>query len=230
LSEQPQVPERPRRQRGRPRLTEPTAEYLQRRDEIIETAARVFHARGYDSGSLDDVAAELDLRKASLYYYVASKAQLLYLVFDRAISLALKRLDDLSRIEDPAERLAAFVVHQVCIVAEERSLFSVFFESRPRLDADYEEQIRSKEKQYLRLYVDAVARAVEAGVLPKIDPRFGAQAILGMSSWVYKWFDPTEDDAKELAGDFVELVLKVRLPVETLSAVELLQGQAAPRA
>lgn len=214
----------PRRPRGRPRLTEPSADYLRRREEIIDTAARVFHARGYEAGSLDDVAAELDLRKSSLYYYVKSKAQLLYLIFDRAISFALHRLDELAEIADPAERLGAFIVHQVSIVAEERSLFYVFFESRPRLERDYEEQIRAKERCYLRHYVEAVAAAVEAGVLPKIDPRRGAQAILGMSSWVYKWFDPRQDDWCSVASDFVELVLKVHLPVGALKASVTLPG------
>lgn len=147
-----------------------------------------------------------------------SKAQLLYLIFDRAISYALEHLEELAEIPDPTERLAAFMVHQVSIVAGERSLFYVFFESRPRLEQDYEEQIRAKERRYVRHYVEAVAAAVEAGVLPEIDPRRGAQAILGMSSWVYKWFDPRQDDWRAVASDFVDLVLKVRLPLEALSA------------
>jgi len=226
VSEERQAPVTARRPRGRPRLTEPTAEYVRRRAEIIETASRVFHSHGYEAGSLDDVAAELDLRKASLYYYVDSKAQLLYLIFDRAISLALRRLDELSEIEDPTERVAAFIAHQVSVVAEERSLFSVFFESRPRLDPEYEERIRVKERRYLRHYVEAVALAIDAGVLPRIDPRFGAQAILGMSSWVYKWFDPAEDDAKELTSDFVALILKLRVPVDALSSADVLKHVA----
>jgi len=199
----------PNGRRGRPRLTKPSPEYIRRREEIIDTAARVFHARGYDAGSLDDVAAQLGLRKASLYYYVDSKAQLLYWIFNRAISQALQRLDQLSEISDPAERLAAFITHQVSVVAGEPSLFTVFFESRPRLDSDYEEDIRRKERRYLHRYVEAVASAVDAGVLPPIDPRHGAQAILGMSSWVYKWFDPARDDQGDVAGDFINLVLRV---------------------
>lgn len=223
MAEEQQSASAPRAQRGRPRLTEPSPEYIRRRDEIIETAARVFHARGYEAGSLDDVAAELDLRKASLYYYVDSKAQLLYWIFDRAITLALQRLDELSGIDDPAERLGAFIAHQVSVVAEERSLFTVFFESRPRLDSDYEEEIRRKERQYLRLFVDAVADAVEAGVLPPIDPRHGAQAILGMSSWVYKWFDPAGSEWRRVAADFIQLVLRVRVPVEALPSTGILR-------
>jgi AcrR family transcriptional regulator len=218
-----QPPAKAPRGRGRPRLTEPSAEYVRRRAEIIETAARVFHARGYEAGSLDDVAAELDLRKASLYYYVDSKAQLLYWIFDRAISLALQRLDELAAIQDPAERLAAFIVHQVSVVAEERSLFTVFFESRPRLDSEYEEEIRRKERRYLQHYVSAVALAIDADVLPKIDPRYGAQAILGMSSWVYKWFDPSSDDWRRLAADFIQLVLRVRMPVDGGSSADVIR-------
>lgn len=199
--------ESPRR-RGRPRLTEPSAEYLRRRDEIIETAVQVFHESGYEAGSLDDVARAMDLRKASLYYYVDSKAQLLYLIFDRAISSALERLDELSAIEEPAQRLAAFVEHQVSMVADERSLFAVFFDSRPRLDASYEEQIRDKERRYYGRFVDAVRAAAAAGTIPPIDPRYGAQALLGMTSWTYKWYQPGEHDIAAVARDYVRLVLR----------------------
>jgi AcrR family transcriptional regulator len=197
--------------RGRPRLTEPSEEFLRRKEQIIETAAKVFHDRGYESGTLDDVAAALDLRKASLYYYVKSKSQLLYWIFDRAISLALARLRDLSEIPDPAERLAAFIVHQVVTVSTERSMFAVFFDSRPRLARGYEEAIRRKEREYLQFYVDAVAEAVAAGALPEIEPRHGAQAILGMCSWVYKWIADEPEPARA-AADFVKLILRMEPP------------------
>jgi TetR/AcrR family transcriptional regulator, cholesterol catabolism regulator len=223
MAEDHESTSRPRARRGRPRMTESSPEYVRRRDEIIETATRVFHAHGYAVGSLDDVAAELGLRKASLYYYVESKAQLLYWIFDRAISLALERLGELSEIADPREQLSAFIAHQVSVVAEERSLFTVFFESRPRLDAHYEEEIRRKERRYVHLYVNAVANAIDAGVLPEIDPRHGAQAILGMSSWVYKWFGPAGDDWRDVAGDFIELILRARVPVEALSSAHLVR-------
>jgi hypothetical protein len=86
-------------------------------------------------------------------------------------------------------------------------MFTVFFESRPRLDAGYEDRIRGKEKAYLQRFVDVVTAGVEAGVLAPVNPRFGAQALLGMSSWIYKWYDPAQDDWAALADDFVALVL-----------------------
>jgi AcrR family transcriptional regulator len=202
-----QAPEPTRRKRGRPRLDGPSPDYVRRQEEIIGTAARVFHERGYESGSLDDVAAALDLRKASLYYYVESKAHLLYLIFDRAISMALQRLDELAEIDDARERLAAFIAHQVSLVATERNLFSVFFDSRPRLEATYEKRILTKERAYMHRFVDAVGNAVDAGVIAKVDSRHGAQAILGMTSWLYKWYDPAKDDVTRLSDDLIAMVI-----------------------
>lgn len=181
---------------------------VRQREEVIATAARVFQAKGYHAGSLDDVVAALDPDEPGLEQYVNSKEDLLYLIFDRAISLALVRLDELSAIADPRRRIGAFIAHQVLIVAEEPAMFTVFFESRPRLDANYEEQIRCKERAYLQRFIDVVAAGVEAEVLPPINPRFGAQALLGMSSWIYKWYDPAQDDWAALADDFVALVLR----------------------
>jgi TetR/AcrR family transcriptional regulator, cholesterol catabolism regulator len=209
------APETPApRRRGRPRLTEPTPEYLERRESIIDAAARAFHARGYDAASLDDVVAELDIRKASLYHYVNSKAQLLYLIFDRAISRGLERLDRIATIPDPRERLATLIFHQVELIAEEPSLFSVFFDNRPRLSADYEVDMRAKERRYLRRFAEAIALASREGAINDVDPRYGAQAILGMTSWIYKWFDPETDNWRDIARSFVRLVLGADVDVD----------------
>ncbi|WP_214369814.1 TetR/AcrR family transcriptional regulator [Pseudonocardia sp. H11422] len=208
----------PRRRPGRPRLTEPSPEYRQRLEEIIETGTRVFHDRGYDSGSLDDVAAELGLRKASLYHYLRSKAQLLYFIFDRAITLALQRLDEMSHIADARQQLATLIAHQVRMVADEPSLFAVFFDQRPRLDDAFEEEIRQKERTYVARIAAVVKRAVAAGDLPDVDPRHAAHALLGMTSWVYKWFDAERDDPDQVAQTMIRMVLGDTVDVPALLA------------
>jgi AcrR family transcriptional regulator len=216
-----------KRPRGRPRLTQPSPEYVARLEQIVEAAADVFHQKGYDAGSLDDVAEALDLRKASLYHYVNGKAQLLYHVFDRALTLGLERLDELAAAtDDPIERLTAFVSHQVSIVAEERSMFSVFFSSRPRLEDEFEKRIRELERRYLHHYIDAVKGAMDAGAIPTGNPRYTAQAILGMSSWVYKWYDPSEDDWADVCRSMVQLILHTQVPVSLPSSQEILHRRA----
>lgn len=199
------------RRPGRPRHLTPSSGYIKRRNEIIEVAAGVFEAKGYGAGSLDDVAVELNLRKASLYYYVRSKAELLYLIFDRAISTALDRLEQPRHaLMDPKERLSHLLVHQIHQIAANTSLFAVFFDQRPHLDDAYEREIETKERRYLRIFIDAIDDAIEAGVFEPMDSRYGAQLLLGMANWTYKWFDPVRDDAEELAATAIALLLGTR--------------------
>lgn len=196
-----------RRRPGRPKLTEPSPEYRRRLADIIETATTVFHERGYDSGSLDDVAAALGLSKPSLYHYFRSKGQLLYFIFDRALTTALERLATLSDIEDPRQRLAALIAHQVRMVATDPTLFAVFFDSRPRLDDEYHDVIARKEREYVGRFGALVDGAVLDGAVGTGEGRIAAHALIGMTSWTYKWFDPARDDHEQVARVMIRLVL-----------------------
>jgi AcrR family transcriptional regulator len=214
----------PKRPRGRPRLTSPSPEYVARLEQIIDAAADVFGEKGYDAASLEDVAEALDLRKASLYHYVNSKGQLLYCIFDRYLTISHARMRELSSsIDDPVELLVALISHQVSVVAEEREVLSVFFSARPRLDPEFEKRIRELERGYLQFYIDAVRAAMAAGAIPKGNPRYAAHAILGMSSWVHKWFDPNEDDWTDVCRYFVRLILHGEAPTSLPSSQDLLK-------
>ncbi|HZU17823.1 MAG TPA: TetR/AcrR family transcriptional regulator [Candidatus Dormibacteraeota bacterium] len=206
-------PDRPgggqaRRRPGRPRLEAPSVEYLERREEILAKASEVFDAKGYDAGTLEDVAQAMGMRKAGLYHYVQSKSHLLFLLFDRAWELGFQRIADLSTIEDPGERLAELIRRHVGLVAEQKSLFTVFFGHRPRFDDAAERTFLERERRYVGVFARAVRDAAEAGLIPRVDPRRGAMALLGMTSWVYKWYDPAGASPEQIADDFVLLVLR----------------------
>ncbi|HEY1971196.1 MAG TPA: TetR/AcrR family transcriptional regulator [Pseudonocardia sp.] len=199
-------------------MTEPSPEYVRRRAEIIETGIKVFHDRGYDAGTLDDVAGLLDLRRASLYHYLGSKGELLYLIFDRAITTALGRLDEISAIADPLEQLAAFIAHQARMVCRDPGLFAVAFDQRGRLEEPFNAQILTKEREYLRRVTAMVERAAAAGELQRVDPRYSAHSLIGLTTWVYKWFDATRDNADDVARTMIRIVLGDRVDIEAALA------------
>jgi AcrR family transcriptional regulator len=198
----------PRRRPGRPRLEGPSPEYLQRREEIMVAATEVFHAKGYEAGTLEDVAGSLDLRRASLYYYFGSKAELLSALCERTMSLILRITEDIERIEDPAERLAAMLRLHTGMVAREQGLFQVFFDERGSLED--QERARHFERRYLRHLVANVEAAMAAGLLPRTDPYLAALALLGMMSWIYKWYEPGRHDADAYAETCAALLLGPR--------------------
>lgn len=200
----------PRRRPGRPRQDKPTQAYLARQEEIIDVAITVFRERGYDSGTLEDVAATLGNTRANLYHYVPSKAHLLYLIFDRAITTALGTLEAIRSVADPECRLRMLIAQQVRIIAANQEMFLVFFGDRPALEVRYESEIVAKERRYLKILIDAVKDAGAAGLIPVTDPRLAAQAILGMTSWIHKWYAPQRDDPEAFAAVCVDLLLQKR--------------------
>ncbi|MTV25728.1 TetR/AcrR family transcriptional regulator [Nitriliruptoraceae bacterium ZYF776] len=218
-----------KRRPGRPRQAEPSAAYLERQAEIVDTATRVFGDRGYEIATLEDVAGRLDLRKASLYHYIKSKSHLLYLIFDRAIGSALAELRTLDDTEDPEFRLAAAVAQQALRVGQDLALFNVFFDARPHLDDHHATSIRELERDYLQVFVEACQAAMDAGVLPAAtEPRYAAQAFLGMTSWVYKWFSPERDDVVLFASTCVELVIGRPHPAAVEHARAVVAGSSTP--
>ena len=194
------------RRRGRPRHEQPSAAFLARRAEIVDVAIAVFRERGFKQANLDDVAASLGTGRASLYHYVPSKAHLLYLIFDRAITTTLDTMDRLAVIPDPGERLEALIRQQVHTIAANPGLFVVFFGDRPALDERYEADIRPKERRLLRHLIEAVKAASAAGELQTVEPRLAAQAILGMVNWFHQWYDPRRDSPDAFADVCVHLI------------------------
>ena len=48
-------------------------EKLQRREDILNAAERVFFSKGHKNSTMDDVAEEAELSKGTLYLYFKSK-------------------------------------------------------------------------------------------------------------------------------------------------------------
>ena len=51
-------------------------DYQQRRAELVAAAARVFRRKGFRAAKLQDIAAEVGIDRASVYYYVSGKDEL----------------------------------------------------------------------------------------------------------------------------------------------------------
>ena len=56
---------------------------ISKEQEIITVAARLFKEKGYRATTLEDIAAAVGMLKGSLYYYIQSKEELLYIVLLR---------------------------------------------------------------------------------------------------------------------------------------------------
>ena len=88
------------------KMTRITKAPEERRQEIIDTALKVFYEKGYEKTSISDIAREMDVAQGLCYRYFSSKEEL----FDTALDqYAQRQVDRISRILDPHKPLTELI-------------------------------------------------------------------------------------------------------------------------
>lgn len=162
-----------------------------RQTEIIRAAAKVFKAKGYHAATIQDIADEVGLLKGSLYHYVASKEELLYLVVKDPITRVYRRLEKIADGKAPArEKIArAIAVHLEAFDVHYPHLF-VYIREMDSLMARLKDKIAESPKHYERLWHRILREGMKAGELrDDLDVKVVTYAILGAMNWMYKWYE-----------------------------------------
>ncbi|MEA3463233.1 MAG: TetR/AcrR family transcriptional regulator [Bacteroidota bacterium] len=77
-------------------------EKQQRREEIVQAAEKVFFSKGFELATMDDIAAEAELSKGTLYLYFKSKEDLHMALARKSIQMLNKRTTEATEGEGNA--------------------------------------------------------------------------------------------------------------------------------
>ncbi|CAN5216074.1 MAG: TetR/AcrR family transcriptional regulator [Nocardioides sp.] len=161
----------------------------QRIDAILHVAARVVSEHGYHNTSLEMVADQVDLTKASLYHYFDSKDDLLSACFQ---AVAEKTIARLAAVADaaptPLDALRDLILEQLEIfVHDDPDMARLFLQHQ-----DWPASMREKQRHWRQLHEDIFVTVVEAGVasgqLHPRDPRVALHCMHGSINFVPIWF------------------------------------------
>lgn len=189
---------------------EDTGNQPARADEIREAAARIFHEKGYDATSIQDIADAVGILKGSLYYYIDTKEDLLFDVIKGAHERGLQQLDAWQRSSpSPARRLRAAIEGHVESNLGDLAAVGVFFHDFRSLSPGRRAEIVQDRDVYDHNLRDLIVEGQAAGEFdPALDPRLAVMAILGMMNWVYQWYRPDGPlSPDEVARAFADLAL-----------------------
>lgn len=153
-----------------------------RKREFLDTAERLFNARGYENTSVDDIVARMAVAKGLFYYYFKSKEDLLGLIIDRIIGLNVAAVDAVASRNDlgAIEKLRELFKVGSALRGRSRELTIYFHkESNRHLHSDIEAKT-------VRLMAPALARiirqGVDEGIFETAYPDEAALAIFAVSS------------------------------------------------
>lgn len=180
------------------------------RDRILRAATEIFSRRGYRATSMNEVAAEVGLRKPTLYHYFHSKEELLVRLYEDVLaeSLALAR-EIVATSGTPIGALRELLVSRVVYTCEHKDLLKVFFEEEGELPADLLETLIVRRREFEDLFLDVVRKSLRTrSVALPGTPRIYVNTCLGAVNWIYKWYDPAGPrNSRELGEEMAALLL-----------------------
>ncbi|MGA2952289.1 MAG: TetR family transcriptional regulator [Caulobacteraceae bacterium] len=150
-----------------------------RREALLEGAAAVFNGRGIAATSLAEIAEALGLARASVYYYVDDRAELVFQCYQRACDLVAEDLAVADEAENGLQRVLAFVARAL---TPHRPPVAVLSEIN-YLPPHYAEVIRTAHARNVVALIGFIEAGVADGSVRSCDAEVAAQTIVGTLAW-----------------------------------------------
>jgi len=127
----------------------------QRRQQIIEGAIKVFSVKGFHGATVREIAEEAGLTMGTLYNYINSKEDIIYIVYDY-ISEALRKevRDAISGIHAPEERLKAALQQNLQSIYQHQDIILFIYKASSFLDRESLHEVLKRETDYIELFED----------------------------------------------------------------------------
>jgi AcrR family transcriptional regulator len=175
-----------------------------RLDQIVLRSATLFDSRGYHQTSMADIAEDVGIKKPTLYHYVTSKEEILFLIHQEFVDLlfaAQERRDATGG--QPDELLLGVMTDILSLMRTHRGHVRVFFEHHRELPARYEANITARRDAYFDMICSIITKGNEQGLFNVPDVRLVALAIFGMCNWAYTWYrDDGAMTTEEIGAQF----------------------------
>ncbi|AEV16273.1 Transcriptional regulator, tetR [Thermus sp. CCB_US3_UF1] len=172
---------------------------MERRDQILHVAGKLFSQRGYHATSMRDLAKELNLQGGSLYAHIASKEELLLEVVRQAAARFLAVLEGLEG--DPVAKVRALVRGHLRVIAEELPRATVFFHEWKHLSPPLLEEAKALRRRYEEGVQGVIQEGVEKGVFRVESVRLATLFLLSALNWTYQWYRPEGPLSPEELGE-----------------------------
>jgi len=191
-------------------------EYNAKRREVIHVAATVFQEKGYKAATLNDVAAALETDRATLYYYVSGKEELLR---EAVFAYVLEIMQDIRRIAGTdataPEKLREFITRLMDAYEAHYPHPYVFIQEKLddafRLDTEWAQELVGIVGELQGQIIGIVEQGVRDGELRGDVPAdLVVNGMFGMINWTHRWYRPSSSrhTGKDIGTSFASIFLE----------------------
>ena len=161
-------------------------QFASKRQAVILAAGQVFRRRGYHNASMAEIAKNLGLTKAALYYYVRNKEEVLYechlMAYDAMDEILAAKHEGTSALE----RLEALYIDFVnMLTASGVSLLT----DVNSLGGENKTEVLTRRTKIERKIIRLVREGQKDGSIREGDARLHVFFFMGALNWLNAWYD-----------------------------------------
>lgn len=162
-----------------------------KREAIMRAAVKVINERSYALATMTEIAAQLDLRDATLYYYFPSKQALALACHVRSLELFERLLTEASRGENTGLAKVTQFIRRMLEDADHHGP-QLYFGDYTYLDAADRLRVGEWAARLTAMLEGFLVDGMADGSIMACEPHVVVQLLLGMLIWLAKWVPSIE--------------------------------------
>src|ERR1700722_6743204 len=161
-------------------------------DRVLVEAARLFRERGYAATTTREIAIQLGINKASLYYHFAKKQDLLYAICVESMRRIYEEVSAaVEKESDPADRLRALIDRHLHSTLTDIDMHATMMLEMKSLTGPLLEDVQHARDRYEGLVGSTISGAQRAGAVRHDMPaKYLRMLLLNLLNWPLTWFKP----------------------------------------
>src|SRR5258705_6488755 len=170
----------------------PTVTQERTADRVYTEAARLFREHGYAAATTRELSRRLGINKASLYYHVAKKEDLLFQICMVAMTRIYEAVSDaVDKQTEPADRIRALINAHLESTLTDLDMHATMMLEMKYLTGQHLQEVMEVRDRFEGLVGSTVAAAQRAGAIRHDMPASYLRImLLNLLNWPLTWFTP----------------------------------------
>ncbi|MEW6444275.1 MAG: TetR/AcrR family transcriptional regulator [bacterium] len=150
-------------------------------EQIILAAIKVFAKKGFYNAKVSEIAREASVADGTIYLYFKNKDDILISLFEERMDLLIRRMkQEISKVDDPLEKIRVFVYQHLLRLRDDKHLSEVLQIELRQSSKFMRRYVPVRFLQYLDVIGDIIQEGKEKGVIrPEVVPTVAKRAIFG---------------------------------------------------
>jgi TetR/AcrR family transcriptional regulator, cholesterol catabolism regulator len=161
-------------------------------NQLLTAAASLFHRKGFVAATTRELAKSLGLQRASLYHYLESKQDLLYVLCVRGMNSISQEVAEAIETAPPDERLHSAIRAHIEATLRDQDMHAVMLSEFRHLDPERRDEVSRLHHSYHQQIRTLLREEQEAGRLRQdIDTKYLALMLSNLLNWTINWYQPS---------------------------------------